>query len=187
VSGGTAEPVWARTRGQSFRTPSGRLRRTTTAGQREAMSKGSGCAGSRELRARPVYVASPLGFCPAGRRFRQHLNGVLRRKRVTVLDPWSLPESQLREWARAFGRKQTNHLIGRRNADLIDRADAVRIPMKVATRSEGNRPAIPIESGRPAGSERSDDAGLFTWSLLYPFFRLSARVCFVSSLTPLSA
>lgn len=37
----------------------------------------------------------------------------------------------------------------------------LRIPAKAATRSGRKRPAIPIESGRPARSERSDDAGSF--------------------------
>lgn len=34
---------------------------------------------------------------------------------------------------------------------IVDRLVSVRIPMKAATRSEGKRPAIPIESGHFAG------------------------------------
>jgi len=41
-------------------------------------------------------------------------------------------------------------------------ASLVRIPVKAATRSERNRPAVPVESGHPARSERSDGAGSFT-------------------------
>ncbi len=43
----------------------------------------------------------------------------------------------------------------------FDYQTGMRIPAKAATRSGRKRPAIPIESGRPARSERSDDAGSF--------------------------
>ena len=74
-------------------------------------------------------------------------------------------------YSRKEGQKHTYML----HPDGVHRWKLMRIPVKVATRSGPKRPAIPVETGHPVGSERSDDVGSFTWSLLYLFSRSSAR------------
>jgi nucleoside 2-deoxyribosyltransferase len=80
-----------------------------------------------------VYLAGPLGFTAAGRAF--HAAEVVRRVReagFVPLDPWDVP----RKIEAAFGRPlddprrpaalaKANREAGKRNAGLIDEADAV--------------------------------------------------------------
>jgi nucleoside 2-deoxyribosyltransferase len=80
-----------------------------------------------------VYLAGPLGFTAAGRAF--HTAEVVRRVReagFVPLDPWDVP----RKMEEAFGLSKddprrpaalakANRAAGKRNAALIDAADAV--------------------------------------------------------------
>ncbi len=78
-------------------------------------------------------MASPLGFTDSGRLYwRDVLEPALRHAGVDVLDPWDavaaawFAEAQtLREPERTARLAAVNELVGRRNAELIDRCDGV--------------------------------------------------------------
>ena len=71
-----------------------------------------------------VYLASPLGFCPAGRLFMPRVVTALEQAGLTVLNPWDLPGDQIRTWQQR-GLSHANRLIGAHNERLLSRADAV--------------------------------------------------------------
>jgi nucleoside 2-deoxyribosyltransferase len=65
--------------------------------------------------AKSVYVASPLGFTGEGRHYlKTVILPQLRERGFVVLDPWE-----------EDGGLLGAHELGRRNVDLIERADAV--------------------------------------------------------------
>jgi nucleoside 2-deoxyribosyltransferase len=80
-----------------------------------------------------IYLAGPLGFTDAGRAYHDHV--VVERVRAAgyePLDPWDLPADLLAAFllpSAAPGRRAAlagaNEAVGRRNARLIDDADAV--------------------------------------------------------------
>ena len=74
-----------------------------------------------------IYIASPLGFTDAGRRYsEQVLLPAVRAAALEPLDPWDVEPEILRVFAldrhdpeRAARLAETNRLVGRRNAELI--------------------------------------------------------------------
>jgi nucleoside 2-deoxyribosyltransferase len=81
-----------------------------------------------------VYVASPLGFAPAGREFYyRRLLPALRRAGHDVIDPWKSPAGAAGDRARRrpYGRARRDALAvanaasARANRAALDRADAV--------------------------------------------------------------
>ena len=83
-----------------------------------------------------VYVASPLGFFEAGRRYHDAINAALVAAGLVPVDPWYDPAAEVtRELARiralpdAAERDASfaalNFGIGAKNAELIDTSDAM--------------------------------------------------------------
>ena len=80
-----------------------------------------------------VYVASPLGFTEAGRIYnRDVLIPALQAAGFTAVDPWDVPGNPVvaaqaidNPEDRLAALAMANEAIGRRNADLIDRARVV--------------------------------------------------------------
>lgn len=66
------------------------------------------------------YVAGPLGFTEAGRRYQDEIYLPALARIVEPVDPWALTTPAELEDARARGRQRELALeIGRRNADAI--------------------------------------------------------------------
>lgn len=66
------------------------------------------------------YIAGPLGFTEAGRRYHQEVYLPALTRIVEPVDPWALTTPAEVEQARAYGRQREFALeIGRRNAEAI--------------------------------------------------------------------
>jgi nucleoside 2-deoxyribosyltransferase len=80
-----------------------------------------------------VYLASPLGFSPEWKSYRDKIKRRLHELGCTVLDPWEGPfrptieeASAIREWpARVAAFKEIAAQIGKANEAMIRSCDAV--------------------------------------------------------------
>lgn len=116
-----------------------------------------------------VYVAGPLGFTAAG---RHHLETVvlpeLSSRGFTPLDPWADEDGSTARALEAAGAlsgdqrvralAEVNAAIGRRNAEMIDRCDAVLADLGGADVDSGTAAEIGYAAalGRPVVGWRDD-------------------------------
>lgn len=123
-------------------------------------------AGPHSSRAPEVYVASPLGFTEAGRRY---LGGVLHPRLLSaglvVLDPWEDPEGRFaallgatRTPLRDVALQELNAATGARNAALIARASAVLAVLDGAELDSGTAAEVGYAAAleRPVVALRTD-------------------------------
>jgi nucleoside 2-deoxyribosyltransferase len=112
-----------------------------------------------------VYVASPLGFAEATRSFSNDvLVPRLRAAGLEVLDPWAggaAIDAALRlddPEARVAALRRANDEVGRANAEMIERCDAVLAVLDGADVDSGTAAEVGYAAalGRPIVGWRSD-------------------------------
>jgi nucleoside 2-deoxyribosyltransferase len=80
-----------------------------------------------------VYLASPLGFSPGWKTFRDKIKQRLSELGHTVLDPWEQPfrptieeASTIEDWSsRVVAFRQIAQKIGKANEDMVRACDIV--------------------------------------------------------------
>jgi len=109
----------------------------------------------RERRMKTVYLASPLGFAPEWKSYRDKIKSRLSQQGCTILDPWEgtfgtaiAEANKISDWqSRVAAFRQTAAQIGKANEDMIRSCDVVLAVLDGAELHSGTVSEIGFAAG----------------------------------------